>query len=90
MWQAKEKARSERQRGMETGRQPLRKERRARLRVQDIRIIYRRLALQQAKQQKLVIPLIDIDNTAVKTLLDECTTAPINASKRLTRLNTTR
>ena len=90
VWQAKEKARTERLHGEVNDDKTSRRATRRRTRNQDIRILYRRLAFQQAKQQAAVTISIARESTESDTLLTERSTAPINASRRLRRLNTVR
>jgi len=90
VWQAKEKARTERLHGEVNDDQTSRRATRRRTRSQDIRILYRRIAFQQAKQQAAETISIARECIQSDTLLTERSTVPINATRRLRRLNTAR
>ena len=90
MWQAKEAARTDRLRGTYPNALTKRREARRLSRNQDIRIIYRRIALQQSKQLVRQGNNVDIDNTTTDILLQDNNTEPINATKRLSKLTTHR
>jgi hypothetical protein len=87
MWQAKEAARNDRLRGNYPNSTDKRREIRRMSRNQDIRIVYRRIALQQAKQMSRMSGSVDIDNTRTDILLQDNNTEPINATKRLRKWN---
>ena len=89
-WQAKEKARSERLHGIERNNTTPRSNIRRRLRNQDIRILYRRIAYKQAELQAHERIRKEFESISSTTLLTETNTAPINAVRRLRRLNTAR
>jgi exonuclease III len=89
-WQAKEKARSERLRGIEKINPTARNNVRRRTRNQDIRIVYRRAAYEQAQRQEHERIRQEFESIASSTLLNETSTAPINAIRRLRRMNTAR
>jgi hypothetical protein len=89
-WQAKEKARTERLRGIAKGNAHSMTNIRRRSRNQDIRILYRRLAYRQAQQTANEQHRKDLESISSTTLLTETTTAPINATRRLRRLSTAR
>ena len=89
-WQAKEKARSERLRGIEKINPTTRNNIRRRTRNQDIRILYRRAAYGQAQRQEYERIRKELESIASSTLVNETSTAPINANRRLRRLNTAR
>jgi exonuclease III len=90
IWQAKEKARTERLNGTVNDDQTSRRATRRRTRNQDIRILYRRIAFQQAKEQADLSLRIARESIQSDTLQTERSTAPINATRRLSRLNTAR
>jgi exonuclease III len=90
MWQAKEAARTDRLRGTFLNAMIKRRELRRLSRSQDIRVIYRRIALQQSKQMGRPSSSVDIDNTSADLLLQDNNTEPINATKRLRKLTTHR
>ena len=90
IWQAKEKARTERLNGTVNDDQTSRRATRRRTRNQDIRILYRRIAFQQAKEQADISLRIARESIQSDTLQTERSTAPINATRRLSRLNTAR
>ena len=90
IWQAKEKARTERLNGTVNDDQTSRRATRRRTRNQDIRILYRRIAFQQAKEQADLSLRIARESIQSDTLQTERSTAPINATRRLRRLNTAR
>ena len=90
MWQAKEAARTDRLRGTYPNALTKRRESRRLSRNQDIRLIYRRIALQQSKQMDRQGNNVDIDNTRTDILLQDNNTEPINATKRLSKLTTHR
>ena len=90
VWQAKEKARTDRLHGEVIDDQTSRRATRRRTRNQDIRVLYRRIALQQAKEQAAEALRSARGSIQSDSLQTERTTAPINASRRLCRLNTSR
>jgi hypothetical protein len=89
-WQAKEKARSERLSGIERSKPTARNNIRRRTRNQDIRILYRRAAYEQAQRQEQERIRKEFESIASSTLVNETSTAPINAIRRLRRLNIAR
>jgi hypothetical protein len=64
---------------------PPRKTRRQSERNQDVRVLLRRAALKQAHAEPSFPRPDDIDNSTCEQLLDDHTTAPIQANRRLTR-----
>ena len=90
VWQAKEKARTDRLHGEVIDDQTSRRATRRRTRNQDIRVLYRRIAFKQAKEQAAESLRIARESIQSDTLQTERTTAPINATRRLSRLNTAR
>ena len=90
VWQAKEKARTDRLHGEVIDDQTSRRATRRRTRNQDIRVLYRRIAFKQAKEQSAESIRLDRGSIRSDILQTERTTAPINATRRLRRLNTTR
>jgi hypothetical protein len=90
MWQAKEAARTDRLRGTHLNTMAKRREFRRLSRIQDIRVLYRRIALQQSKQTGRSSSSVDIDNTSTDILLQDNNTVPINATNRLRKLTTHR
>ena len=88
MWQAKEAARTDRLRGIFLNTMAKRKESRRVSRSQDIRVLYRRIAIKQSKQTGRSSSSVDIDNTSTDILLQDNNTVPINATKRLRKLTT--
>ena len=60
------------------------------MRNQDIRILYRRIAIRQAKEQASVFLSKARESIHSETLQMERSTAPINATRRLSRMNTAR
>ena len=66
-----------------------RKEARRKVRQQDIRVSIRRAALRAARQGNQE-PAMNSDTTPSHILLNDYNTAPIQATKRLQRLNTSR
>jgi len=61
-----------------------------RYRNQDIRVLFRRATVRQARTHAPTLRVIDLKNTAIAQLLDENNTKPIKATKRLKRMNTVR
>jgi len=90
VWQAKEKARTDRLHGEVIDDQTSRRSTRRRTRNQDIRVLYRRIAFKQAKEQAAESIRFDRGSLRSDILQTERTNAPINATRRLRRLNTTR
>jgi len=90
VWQAKEKARTDRLRGEVTDDLTSRQATRRRTRNKDIRVLYRRIAFKKAKEQAAKSLRITRESIRSDTLQTERTTAPINATRRLRRLNTAR
>ena len=90
VWQAKEKARTDRLHGEVPDVQTSRRATRRRTRNQDIRVLYRRIAFKQAKEQAAESLRIARESILSDSLRTERTTAPINAIRRLSRLNTAR
>jgi hypothetical protein len=88
MWQAKEAARTDRLRGIFLNTMAKRRESRRVSRSQDIRVLYRRIAIKQSKQTGRSSSSVDIDNTSTDILLQDNNTVPINATKRLRKLTT--
>jgi len=60
------------------------------MRNQDIRILYRRMAIRQAREQASESLSKARESIHSETLQTERSTAPINATRRLSRLNTAR
>ena len=89
-WQAKEKARSDRLSGIVRSKPTARNNIRRRTRNQDIRILYRRAAYEQAQRQEQERIRKEFESIASSTLVNETSTAPINAIRRLRRLNIAR
>jgi len=90
VWQAKEKARNDRLHGVVIDDQTSRRATRRRMRNQDIRILYRRIAIRQAKKQATESLRIARESIQSETLRTEMSTALRNATRRLSRLNTAR
>jgi hypothetical protein len=90
VWQAKEKARNDRKHGVASEDQTSRRSTRRRMRNQDIRILYRRIAIRQAREQAPESLSKARESIHSETLQMERSTAPINATRRLSRLNTVR
>jgi hypothetical protein len=90
MWQTKEAARCQ---ALHTTKQDIilpKKTQRKRQRNQDIRVLLRRAALKQAQSEPSFPITVDIDNSTCDQLLDDHTTAPIQACKRLIKTKTGR
>jgi hypothetical protein len=90
MWQTKEEARCQ---ALHTTKQDIilpKKTQRKRQRNQDIRVLLRRAALKQAQSEPSFPITVDIDNSTCDQLLDDHTTAPIQACKRLIKTKTGR
>jgi len=85
LWQAKEAQRCQTKHSMPLNIPPPRKTRCQSERNQDVRVLLRRAALKQAHAEPSFPRPDDIDNSTCEQLLDDHTTAPIQANRRLTR-----